>query len=309
MERFMKSFFSKSFLVLFALAVLSACTSKPSGTDGLRPGEKGGAGVASATAPAGEGQYAIEIAPKDATRRSALYIVPKGLNLSGAEIEWLVDGMPVDGANATAFSAAKAKKGSVVQARVTVKGTEMRSNQVTIGNSPPEITGGHFLLSGNTLAVDVTTADADEDSVSLTYAWSVNDKPAGTGKTLDAHVKRGDKISVKIVPSDGESDGRPVILTSEARNMAPILTEQKDVRFDGKIWTCQLNAVDHDGDAVTYGIKSGPPGMTIDAQTGLMTWHVPDDFKGKTSCIAVVKDSHGGETSYTVNIDISDVTK
>ena len=306
----MKPFPFKNLFVLISLLVLTACSSgKPPGTDGQRPGEKGSTGISPAGAPAGGVQNSIEIVPKDATRRSNLSILSKGVNLSDAKIEWMVDGVAVSGANASAFSASQTKKSAVVQARVTAKGREMRSNEVLIGNSPPEITGGHFKLSGNTLAVDVTTTDADEDSVTLTYGWTVNDKPAGTGKTLEARVIRGDKISVKIVPSDGESEGRPVVLTSEARNMTPTLAEHKEVRFDGKVWTCQLNAVDHDGDPITYEIKSGPPGMTIDATTGLMTWHVPEDFKGKTSCIAVIKDGHGGEANYTVNIEISDVKK
>ena len=49
--------------------------------------------------------------------------------------------------------------------------------------------------------------------------------------------------------------------------------------------------------------------MTIDPNSGLMTWHVPEDFTGKTSCIAVVKDGHGGEANYTVNIDIGEIKK
>jgi len=273
------------------------------------PDKKGRAGVSATGAPAATGQYSIEIAPQDATRRSTLTLISKGFNLPEAKIEWLVDGMPAGGANTYTFSASQTKKGAVLQARVTAKGREMRSNEVVIKNSPPEITGGHFLLSGNAIAVDVTTNDADDDSVTLTYGWSVNDKQAGTGKTLDARVKRGDKISVRIIPSDGESEGRPVVLTSEARNMPPVISDQKEIRFDGKIWTCQLKAVDSDSDPVTFSLKSAPPGMTIDPNSGLMTWHVPEDFKGKTSCIAIVKDDHGGESTYTVNIDIGETKK
>ena len=306
----MKSFFFKNLFVLISLLALIGCSSgKPTETGGQKPGEKGGAGVSETAAPAGEAQYSIEIAPKDATRRSTLYLSSKGLNFPEAKIEWLADGIPVIGANASTFNAARTKKGAAIQAKVTVKGMEMRSKAVMIKNSPPEITGGYFLLAGNNLTVDVTTTDADDDSITLTYGWTVNDKPAGTGKTLDARVKRGDRISVRIVPSDGESEGRPVVLTSEARNMPPALAEHKEVKFDGKVWTCQLNAVDHDEDQITFDIKSGPPGMTIDAKSGLMTWHVPEDFKGKTSCVAVLKDGHGGETNYTVNIDIGDAKK
>ena len=304
----MKSFFFKNLFVLISLLALTACSSGKSSESQMTE-QRGGAGVSATAAPAATGQYSVEIAPADATRRSTFFLVSKGFNLPEGKIEWLVDGLPAEGANASTFNAARTKKGAAIQARVTAKGMEMRSNAVMIKNSSPEITGGYFLLAGNNLTVDVTTTDADEDSITLTYGWTVNDKPAGTGKTLDAKVKRGDKISVRIVPSDGESEGRPVVLTSEARNMPPALAENKEVKFDGKVWTCQLNAVDHDEDPITFDIKAGPPGMTIDAKTGLMTWHVPEDFKGKTSCVAVLKDGHGGETNYTVNIDIGDAKK
>jgi len=294
------------------LPMLLACSSgKQPETGGQGPDGKGSAGIpaSASSSTAGEAQYSVEIKPEDATRRSTLALITKGFNLAEAKIEWLVDGVTVRGTNPYTYNAAAIKKGSVVQAKVTTKEKEMRSNEVAIKNSPPEITGGHFVLAGNNIAVDVTTSDADEDSITLTYEWTVNDKPAGAGKGLETRVKRGDKIAVRIIPSDGESEGRPVVLTSEARNMPPAITEQKDVRFDGKVWTCQLKAVDQDGDAFTFILKSGPPGMTIDPNTGLMTWQVPEDFKGKSSCIAAVKDGHGGEVNYTVDIEIGGMKK
>jgi hypothetical protein len=304
-KRDLKSFFFKTLAVVATFLIFSACTSgKPTETQSNDQKGSGGVSTTGPAASSGREQFSVEITPKDATRRTNISLIPKGFNISDAKIEWLADGVAISGANAYILSAASIKKGSVVKAKVNVKGREFSSNEIVIKNSPPEITAARFQPSGNTLGVDVAAEDADGDNVTLVYAWSVNEKPAGTDKTVGIPVKRGDKISVKITPSDGESDGRAVVLSSEARNMPPVLSDQRDIKFYGNLWTCQLKSSDHDGDPVTFVLKSGPQGMAIDPNTGLLTWQVPADFKGKTSCVVAVKDVHGGESSYNVDVDI-----
>ncbi len=286
------------------LAMASCSSQKPTGNQ--NPDQNVSAGVSTNGSPASSGteQFSVEITPKDATRRTNMMLIAKGFNISDAKIEWLADGVPISGANAYILSAASIKKGSVIKAKLNVKGREISSNEIVIKNSPPEITGARFKPSGNALGVDVTAEDADGDNVTLTYAWSVNEKSAGADKIIGTQVKRGDKISVRITPSDGESEGRTIILSSAAHNMPPVLSDQRDIKFYGSLWTCQLKAIDHDGDPVTFVVKSGPQGMTIDPNTGLLTWQVPGDYKGKTSCVVALKDIHGAESSYTLDVDI-----
>src|SRR5512139_1377378 len=253
-HRFM-SVAAKYLVVFVALLPLAACSSgKPTGSQS--PDQKGSAGFSTTgfASSLGVEQFSVEITPKDATRRTNILLIEKGFNISDAKIEWLADGVAISGANAYILSAASIKKGSVVKAKVNVKGREISSNEIVIKNSPPEITGARFKPSGNSLGVDVTAEDADGDNVTIAYAWSVNEKPAGTDKTIGIPVKRGDKMSVRITPSDGEAEGRTIILTSEARNMPPVLSDQRDIKFYGNLWTCQLKAVDHDGDTVTFAL-------------------------------------------------------
>ncbi len=40
----------------------------------------------------------------------------------------------------------------------------------------------------------------------------------------------------------------------------------------GNTWTIDTEAVDPDGDAVTYSVVAGPVGVTVDASTGTVTW-------------------------------------
>ena len=131
-----------------------------------------------------------------------------------------------------------------------------------------------------------------------------NGEPAGNTKTIASSIKGGDKISVKITPFDGEAYGKPITLLREIGNMPPMIEEDIKHIFDGKVFTGQIKASDPDGDALTYSIKSGPQGMTIDS-SGLIKWSVPPGFKGKTPVTVSVSDNHGGRDNlFSVEINI-----
>jgi hypothetical protein len=184
---------------------------------------------------------------------------------------------------------------------------------VKIKNTPPEITKVRIMPDifkpGDALSVDVTGSDLDGDPVTFLYEWTKNGEPAGKTNKIEGGIRRGDKISLKITPFDGEHYGRPKILNTGVQNMPPVIREDNKFNFDGKVFTYQVQATDPDGDPLVYSLKSAPAGMTINSNTGLVTWIVPQDFKGKTSVVTSVKDDKGGEANYTLNIDISEMKK
>ncbi|MBI5042997.1 MAG: Ig-like domain-containing protein [Nitrospirae bacterium] len=121
---------------------------------------------------------------------------------------------------------------------------------------------------------------------------------------MGGEVKKGDKISVKITPFDGEAHGKPVVLNREISNVPPRIADDRGFNFSGDAFTYQVKAYDADGDPLTYSLKSAPAGMTIDPKTGLVQWKVPAEFKGKASFTVGAADGKGGESSYTLTIDI-----
>jgi hypothetical protein len=301
----------KKFCCVMSLLLLTACSSeRPAGTDvGRVPdAESKAPGASPSVLSAGSGAFSLEITPPEAMRNSTLYLNPKGFNLGDAKIEWLVNGETAESSAPNYFKAAEVRKGEGVQAKATLQEREIFSNIVLIKNAPPDLRSVKMMPEvfkpGDTLYVDVTAGDIDDDEVTIDYEWTKNGEPAGKSKTLEVPLKRGDKISVRIIPFDGEAYGRAVTLEREIRNIPPMISEDRKFNFDGNIWTYQVRAADADGDPLTYSLKSGPQGMTIGAATGAIKWDVPSGFTGKAPVTVSVTDGHGGEVlqSFTVEI-------
>lgn len=300
-------------MVLFAL--ISCSSEKPADMQAKKEAGTGeGAVSETAQTPSGAaGAYSIEITPKDANRSSVITLTPKGFNIADAKVEWTINGYKVAAANPSQLNAMETRKGDRVQAKAAVKGTEILSNTLQISNAPPEITSvkltPEFFKPGDTIGVEASAKDIDGDDVTIFYEWTKNNEPAGKGRQIGATVKRGDKISVKITPFDGEVYGKPVVLEREIQNMPPVISDDRRFNFDGKTFAYQVRATDPDGDPLTFSLKSGPAGMTIDSRTGMIQWSVPQDFKGKATFTVSVNDGHGGEAVYNIKVSIGDADK
>lgn len=287
-------------VVLFLL--LSCSPEKTPDTDRQKSSETGKPDISEAPqlpASSLSSHYSLEISPVDATINSTLNLKAKGFNISDAKIEWLVNGAAAANPAPDQFKTTNLKKGAAVQARAIIEDKEIPSNTITIKNTPPEFTKIKIMPEafklGDKLYVDVAGSDADGDPVTILYEWTKNGEPAGDNKMIAGPIKRGDRISVKITPFDGESYGRSATLQREIKNMPPMIVGDKNFNFDGKIYTYQVKATDPDGDNLTYSLKSSPSDMTINPTTGLIHWNVPADFKGEASVTVSVTDGHGGE--------------
>jgi hypothetical protein len=285
------------FLALFILLFVAACSSeKPSAVSDQPPAPTEGA------------QYTLEIRPANATRNATIYVVPSGFTLQNATIEWLVNGAPAESPVTGQFIASEVNKNDTVQAKATVEGKEIFSNTIQIQNAPPELSNVKLipraLKPGDTLGVEATANDIDGDEVTISYEWTKNGEPAGNTAHIDGSLKKGDKISVKITPYDREVYGRPIVLQRDVLNAIPVILENRKFDFDGRLYSYQVKATDSDDDTLTYSLKSGPAGMTINSSTGLVKWDVPVQFTGKTSFTVFVSDGHGGEAVQTFPFEI-----
>ena len=287
------------------LALFACSSEKAAETGPVSPAATGGAAVAGKNI----AQYSLEVVPANADKKSTMATIARGFSETTTKIEWLVNGAPAGSGNI--FRPVQAARGDFIQAKAIVAGQEIASNIVQLRNTPPEMTKVKIMPEvfkpGDKLYVDTEAKDADGDSVTIFYEWTKNGETAGRDKEIEGTVKRGDKIFVKITPFDGQAYGVPITMTREFMNMPPAIAADTKYIFDGVHFSYQVKASDPDGDALTYAVKDGPKGMTIDPVKGLVSWDVPEDFVGKTAFTVTADDGHGGMASYTANITIRSV--
>lgn len=289
------------YLLHIALILIASCSSEEPVKVAAKKAEP-------VTQTASTGVYSLKIIPSDATKASTLHLITENFKVADAKIEWLVNGSPAAASVPEQFKASETSKGDKVQAKASIRGKEIFSNAIEIKNAPPEIAKVEFLPNPAKpkakIGAEAAAKDIDGDAVTILYEWTKNRKPAGNGREMGGEVKKGDKISVKITPFDGEAYGQPVVLNREIGNVPPQIIDDRNFSFDGKSFSYQVKAADPDGDVLAYSLKSSPPGMTIDAKAGLVQWNVPAEFKGKASFTVAVADGKGGEGTYALTLDI-----
>lgn len=107
-------------------------------------------------------------------------------------------------------------------------------------------------------------------------------------------IKKGDKVSVKITPSDGEQKGQAITLYAIVANSLPVVSLNIEANINGSTYTSKIKATDPDGDTLIYTLKQAPKGMTI-GSSGVITWEVGPHDKGEHSIVVSVGDGSGGE--------------
>jgi hypothetical protein len=156
--------------------------------------------------------------------------------------------------------------------------------------------------------IKVFIQDKVPEGTTFVYEWTKNNEPFGKGDNVRG-FKRGDSIALKIIPFDGENYGAAKILATEIKNTPPRIAEGQSAAFEGNKLTYHLKAIDADGDTLTYSLVEGPPGVTVDQKSGVITWlNVPEDQR-KLDLKIKINDGHNGEIIYPATVNISQVEK
>jgi len=103
-------------------------------------------------------------------------------------------------------------------------------------------------------------------------------------------------VNVELVPTN-----IPPIFTS--------LVPENPKAQVGKAFYYQAIAQDPDGDTLTYSLVTGAPsGVSINPQTGLVTWTPNNSQLGTREFTLKVADGKGGETTQTLALTVNVVT-
>lgn len=230
--------------------------------------------------------------------------------------QWFVNGKPVQGETQPTLAPSFLRRGDRVSATVVASDGQLESNPVqtaavTVGNTPPEVTNVTIEPAGSDrsrVRAVVESVDVDQDPISYKYRWRRNATVVSEGEesTLDANTfARGDSVTVEVTAYDAGGAGKPKLSVPIALgNSAPMITSRPPNRFEQGVFSYPVQATDDDKDTLKYELTKAPTGMTIDPTTGVISWPVDSDVKGKHSVRVVVQDGQGGSAYQDFDVSL-----
>ena len=137
------------------------------------------------------------------------------------------------------------------------------SEQESKTNSPPAVTSVTIqpekAYKGNELNLAIESNDPDRDLVTYRYQWIKNDQEILGENNISLkgdRFQKGDRIQVRVIPSDGKMEGPP-FLSSQIRilNSPPVIQEvwiEPQSAFVSESLQANARSLDSDGDFVYY---------------------------------------------------------
>ena len=191
-----------------------------------------------------------------------------------------------------------------------------------VTNTPPMATVSFNTTTPTTNETLVATANAfdnENDTITLTYVWTVGSTvvqtTAGTTAltdTLDLSLAgngdHGDTITVTVTPNDGVVDGSPATASATVVNTPPTATPQSTSTLEDTPLDGTLAGADDDNDTLTFALAGTPTGGTATVQSdGSFTFTPDADFNGAASFQFTVSDGAATSEPATVAIDVQPV--
>jgi hypothetical protein len=144
-------------------------------------------------------------------------------------------------------------------------GATVDSDTATVINTAPEVTSLEIstgaLYTDDIASAVLTTADADGDEVTISYAWTVDGvDPGVTSGSLDgaAWFDKHQVVSIVVTPNDGEDDGATSTSNVTVLNAPPtaptlgIEPADPEALVDDIVCSIASASTDADGDSVDY---------------------------------------------------------
>ena len=218
--------------------------------------------------------------------------------------QWLRNGVPVPEGKSRTFNSQGMRKGNRLSVRVQIQGQPgaIESPPLRLANTPPKIASVAISPErpalGQPLTATVQALDSDGDPIRYRYRWSKGEQtiPSETTATLPgSQLARGDQGTVEVMATDGEdmseaARSRPVTVSGHP---PVILSQPPSEPPQGGVYTYQIVSRDPDGGPVVLSLISGPPGMTLDPQSGLLSWRLPQERGAAYSVVVRATDQDG----------------
>ncbi len=254
-------------------------------------------------------EISFRLLPERASKGTKLTVYP---SIGGpVTYQWYVNGSPYRSTKVPFLETAELSKGDVVKAVIISGDRKVETTEALIENSPPSVktlTLAITEMTGTetTVEAEVEGEDPDGDPVIFQYEWMINGKKIDNPfPTLTASLKGGDRVTLKVVPSDGEETGPSITRTITIINSPPIVEPDINLSLQEDTIKGHITAEDPDGDPIRFILKKAPEGMSVD-DSGNISWNVKDIAPGIYPVEVEVDDGRGGKTHLKFEIELKE---
>ena len=224
-----------------------------------------------------------------------------------ARFQWIVNGARLLDATRPELWPDHVKRGDQVALEVIASDGHVDSapygtEPVMVVNTPPIVARVTLEADpsdkSNRVLAKVEAVDPDRDVIHYLYRWWRNDKQIKEGEEsfLDTTgFGRKDVVAVEVIARDEQGSSPPASsVPIVLGNSPPQIISNPAALTTKERYEYVVQAKDADGDTVTYGLETAPPGMMIDKATGQVTWPVTQGLTGTHRVRIVVEDGQGG---------------
>jgi hypothetical protein len=264
----------------------------------------------------------VRMEPAQPTQRDRLRAVASVHDPEGDPVElsyrWQVDGIAVPG-DSDRFDLSQVEKGARVEVVVHASDGRAESEPVTgeatVIDLAPTMNGlaiqpTETVYPGDKVVVTPTGSDPDGDAVAFRFEWLVNgERVDNEGRSFSTEgLKRGDRIRVRVVATDGHSESRPEESADVTVGSAhPEIVSSPPGMTDEGVFRYAVEAQDPDGDRnLRYRLGEGPDGMAIDEVLGELEWRPAANQSGTHKVSVVVRDSSSLETTQSFEVTVTE---
>ena len=117
----------------------------------------------------------------------------------------------------------------------------------------------------------------------------------------------GNNVTVRVQDQGGQFATQSfTIQVSPPASLPPVITSNPSTTATvGRLYSYNVDATDPDaGDTVTFSLNGAPLGMTIDPNTGVISWTPAITQTGAQNVTAIASDGRGGIASQTFSINV-----
>ncbi len=265
---------------------------------------------------------AATIFPENPTQKSDLGVMVQSKDPDEDPLtyhyQWIKNDAEIIGETKPVLKSGAFKKGDRIQVRVIpfdgkVEGPPCLSAPVTVFNSPPILQEVNIEpntpFANNDLKAIVRGFDPDGDFIYYIFRWEKNGvELSEEDKEIlkQGHFKKGDSITVTVTPDDREVTGEPKKSAPVTiLNSPPMIVSSPPESIKDSKYVYQVKANDPDHDPITFVLKTGPKGMTMDQKTGVLEWNIQKEDRGTHQIEIEALDNEGAKSiqRYVLTVD------